>query len=71
MSNFGVSVISKVPLNTLELGTSFTLSGFLGHKSIKNAEIYVNIVGFDDNENYILQSCRYKRGTDQPDRERI
>ena len=27
----------------------------LGHKSIKNTEIYINIVGFDDNENYICK----------------
>ena len=32
----------------------------LGHKNIKNTEIYINIVGFDDNENYICKTATTK-----------
>lgn len=32
----------------------------LGHKSIKNTEIYINIVGFDDTENYICKVAATK-----------
>jgi len=32
----------------------------LGHKSIKNTEIYINIVGFDDNENFICKVAATK-----------
>ena len=38
----------------------FYVKRILGHKSIKNTEIYVNIVGFDDNENYVCRVAATK-----------
>jgi hypothetical protein len=40
--------------STREPGTSFT-KRVLGHEDVKNTEIYINIVGFDDNENYVCK----------------
>jgi integrase len=38
----------------------FHVKRVLGHKSIKNTEIYINIVGFDDNENYVCKVASTK-----------
>ena len=38
----------------------FYVKRILGHKNIKNTEIYINIVGFDDNENYVCRVASTK-----------
>ena len=32
----------------------------LGHKNLKNTEVYINIVGFDDNDNYVCKVASTK-----------